>query len=301
VAKSQTSYATNASNNLVNQTQGFAGPGSQLYGGFQSSLGTAQGNQGNELSGAMGDISNLESLSTTGGYNPSQLSGLNSQTAGMTATGGYNPSQLNQIQGEYTNLAQTGGFTPQQAQQFVQQATEGTQTTYGALEQQAKQAEIATGGLGTGGALSQMARQLGQAQSQNTLNAEVDLNQLQTSNKLAGLGGESSLDTNVAGNRLAAQGQQLGLASNVAGNTLQGTEAAGQQLSQLYNTTTGQITQLGNQMLQSLGLDFNTQAEAIQALTALSKNPGLFQTALSDISSLGGAAAGAAGSLGVKV
>jgi len=274
VAKSQTSYATNASNNLINQAQGLTAP---IMNQFQSSLG-GQENQQAALFGDTIDVNNrLQTLSGTGGFSPGQEQTL--------STGGYDPSQLNQIEGGYTDLATTGGYTPQQAQQFVQQATEGTQATYGALEQQAKQAQTATGGLGTGGALSQMARQLSQAQGQNTLNAEVALNQSQTQNKLAGLGGESTIAGNVAGNKL--QG-----AETQAANRLQGTEAAGSQLNQLYNTTTGEISDLGSKILQTLGLNFSTQEGAIAALTNLSKNPGLFQTALNDISSLGGTAAG---------
>jgi len=277
-----TGNTANASKNLLNQAQGFAGPTSPLYTGFQSSLGNAQTNQGNEYSGATGNISNLQGLSATGGYNPTQLNQL-------SAAGGYDPTQLSQIEGGYTDLAQTGGYTPQQAQQFVQQATEGTQATYGALENQAKQNAVATGGLGTGGGLSQMARQLGQSQGQNTLNAEVALNQSQTGNKLAGLGGEANVAGQVAGNK-------LGLAGSVAGNTLQGTETAGNQLNQLYNTTTGQVTQLGNQMLQTLGLDFNTQEEAANTLAKISQNPSYFQQLMGMIG--GGISGAASGGLG---
>jgi hypothetical protein len=241
MANSSTGNAANASKNLLNQAQGFAGPGSSLYTGFQSSLGTATGNQANLLSGATNNISNLQNLSSTGGYDPNQLAQINSG---------------------YTDLATTGGYSPQQSQQFIQQATEGTQATYGALENQAKNNAVATGGLGTGGGLSQMARQLSQAQGQNTLNAEVALNQSQTSNKLAGLGGEASV------------------AGNVASNKLQGTEAAGSQLNQLYNTTTGQVTALGNQMLSTLGLDFQTQQQAANTLAKISQNPSMFQSIL---------------------
>lgn len=250
--------ASNASKNLLNQAQGLAGPGSPIMTGFQTSLGTAQGNQAGELSSAMSGIGNLQNIASTGGYDPTQLA---------STEGGYN------------TLATTGGYTPQQAQQFVQQATEGTQATYGALENQAKQASIATGGAGTGGGLSQMARQLSQAQGANTLNAEVALNQQQTGNKLAGLGGSAALQ------------------GNVASNTLQGTEAANNQLSQLYNTTTGQVTQLGNQVLSTLGLDFQTQDQAINALTSLSKNTPLWQSVVNSVVSAGGAAAGAYGAV----
>jgi hypothetical protein len=351
MANSATGNAANAAKNLLNQAQGFAGPTSSLYTGFQGSLGTAQGNQANELSGAMSGIQNLQGLSATGGFTPSQVNtlatggyspsqqntlssggyspaqqnilssgGFNPSQQNTLNTGGYDTDQLKQLNAGYSNLAQTGGFTPQQSQQFIQQATEGTGATYGALEQQAKQAGIATGGLGTAGGLSQMARQLGQVQGQNTLNAEVGLNQLQTSNKLAGLGGESSLAGQVAGNKLTGAEAQAGnilsgaqgQASNVlqgtenqagnilqgaetqAGNTLQGTEAANNQLSQLYNTTTGQVTQLGNQVLQTLGLDFETQEQAANILAKVSQNPSMFQSLLGMVGGGISAAAGAA-------
>jgi hypothetical protein len=257
MSNSSTGNAANASKNLINQAQGLAGPGSSLYTGFQNSLGTAQANQASELNSATSNISNLQALS---------------------ATGGYDPTQLSNIEGGYSDLATTGGYTPQQSSQFMQQATEGTGATYGALENQAKNASIATGGLGTGGGLSQMARQLSQAQGQNTLNAEVALNQSQTSNKLAGLGGEA----NVAG--------------NVASNTLQGTEAAGSQLNQLYNTTTNQVTQLGQQMLSTLGLDFQTQEQAANILAKISQNPSMFQSLMGMVG--GGISGAASGGLG---
>lgn len=293
MSNSATGNAANSAKTLLNQAQGFAGPTSSLYTGFQNSLGTAQGNAASELTGATSGINNLQNLSATGGYDPSQLTGLQNQTAGMTSTGGYDPNQLAQLNKGYSNLAQTGGFNPQQSQQFIQQATEGTGATYGALENQAKNNAVATGGLGTSGGLSQMARQLGQVQGQNTLNAETSLNQLETQNKLSGLGGESSLAGQVAGNRLSAQGQQLGLASNVAGNTLQGNETANSQLSSLFNTNTGQTTQLGNQMLQSLGLDFSSQEAAQNTLAKISNNPSMFQSLLGMIGS--GVSAAAAG------
>lgn len=217
--------SANASKNLLNQAQGFAGPGSTIMSGFQSSLGTAEGSQASELNSATNNISNLQNIAS-----------------------------------QYSPIATTGGYTPQQASQFVEQATEGTGATYGALEQQAKNNAVATGGLGTGGGLSQMARQLSQAQGTNTLNAEVALNQSQTQNKLAGLGGEAAA-----------------------------TEAAGSQLNQLYNTTTGQVTSLGNQVLQTLGLDFSTQEQAAGILQNLSTNPTLLQSVLGGVGAVAGA------------
>lgn len=272
MAKSQTNYATNAANNLMNQAVGMVQP---YTSGFQTSLVGASGLQSN-LAGRLSDT--LGNQMQYGGYNPKQLANLENETQSLYDTGGYDPNEVAGLRGSYSYLGQTGGFSPQDEQRFMRQATEGTTATYGALQNQAKQATIATGGLGTAGALSQMARQGSQAQGQNTLNAQVALNQLKTQNKLAGLGGETALAGQVAQGRQQGAAQQLGLEGNVA----QGALSATNIMNQMYNTTTGQVTQLGNQILQSLGLTFNTEAEAISALTNLSKNPGMFQTALSD-------------------
>lgn len=308
MAKGQTTAATNSSANLLNQAQGLAGPGSSIMSGFQNSLGGAQSTQGSEQSAAQAGIGNAQ---TTGGYDPSTLASLTSETAGNAQTGGYDPGQLSALQGQlgstasgYSSLASTGGFTPAQGQAYVRQATEGTTGTYGVLENQVQQNKAKTGGLGTGGEMSQMARQLGQAQATNTLNAENSLSQMKTANTLSGLSGEnatsgleSGLQSAVAGNKLAGTNQQLSL----AGSQAAGVTAANSQMSQLYNTTTNQVTALGQQVLSTLGLDFSTQEAATNSLTTLSKNPGLLQTVLGDISGLGGAAAGAAGDLGVGV
>lgn len=288
MAKSQTNYATNAANNLINQAQGLTAP---IQAGFQNALDTATGRQTDVFNASFGG---LQDALKTGGFDPTTLEGLRSELGGFSQTGGYDPGQLSQIMSGYSDLATTGGFTPEQSQAFMRQATEGTQATYGALEDQARRAQTATGGLGTGGALSQMARQLSQVQGRNTLDAEVALNERQTANKLAGLGGEAGVSSDVAAGRRAGAGMQLGLEGAVAGGKL----SANQMLNSLYNTQTGQVTDLGNQILKTLGLNFATQEGAINALTQLSKNPGFFQTMIGDIIGLSGAAAGVMGAMG---
>jgi len=96
------------------------------------------------------------------------------------------------------------------------------------------------------------------------------------------------LENSVAGNRVAGQGLQQNLEGSVANNSNQ----ANQLASQMFNTQTGEVSDLGNRLLQSMGLNYKTQDEAIAALTQLSKNPGLFQTALQDVIGLGGMFAG---------
>src|ERR1043165_9869899 len=170
---SSTGNAANAAKGLLNQAQGFAGPGSPIMTGFRNSLGTAQGRQSDLYSGATGNIQDLKNLASTGGYDPVQFNQTLSGYNDLATTGGYDPVQFNQTLSGYNDLATTGGYTPQQASQVLQRGTEGTQSTYGALQDQAKRASIATGGLGTTGGLSQMARQLAQTQGQNTLNAQL--------------------------------------------------------------------------------------------------------------------------------
>jgi hypothetical protein len=288
MAKAQTNYATNAANNLINQAQGLTAP---LMGQFQSSLGAATDRQGKTFDASFGA---LQDQMQSGGYDPAVLDYLRSSTKDFATTGGYDPESLKQMMGGYSDLATTGGFSPEQGQAFIRQATEGTEATYGALQDQARRAQVATGGQGTSGAISQMARQLSQTQGRNTLDAEVALNERQTANKLIGLGGESNLAGNVAAGKRAGGSMQLGLEGNVAGNKMDATRI----MSHLFDTTTGQISDLGNKLLQTLGLNFRTQAEAIQALTQLSKNPGKFQTIFGDLIAGAGAAGGILGGLG---
>jgi len=303
MAKSQTNYATNASNDLINQARGLTTP---LFNQFQNSLGTATQRQGQAWDASFGALN--QDLQT-GGYDPSVLSGLRDTAQGFVNTGGFDPTKLadaysgyDKAQAGYEDLATTGGYTPEQGQAFIRQATEGTESTYGSLADQAKRASIATGGQGTTGAISQMARQLSQAQGKNTLDAEVALNERQTANKLSGLGGETNvaggkaaLTSAVASGKRAAETIQQNLEGSVAGGKLQ----ASQMMNQLFNTTTGQVSDLGTKLLQTLGLDFSTQQGAINSLVQLSKNPGKFQTAFGDVLAAAGAAAGLAGGFGL--
>lgn len=270
---SATRYAGNIANTLATNAYSMVQPYTE---GFQKSLVGAAGFQGN-LGARLSDT--LGNQMQYGGYDPSQLANLRGETQNLYDTGGYDPNEVAGIRGGYSELAQTGGFSPQDEQRFLRQATEGTTATYGALQNQAKQSQIATGGLGTAGALSQMARQGSQVQGQNTLNAQVALNQLKTSNRLQGLGGQTNLAGQIAQGRQAGASQQLGLESGVQ----QGALSATNIMNQLYNTTTGQVTALGNQILASLGLTFNTAAEAGDILQKISSNPGIFQTAFADI------------------
>jgi hypothetical protein len=194
----------------------------------------------------------------------------------IASGGGYDPGQLASITGGYQSFADTGGFTPQQSTDYINAATSGVTGTYNTLMGQ-QQRQRAAQGLGAGGGEYQsLARDLTTAQDQADLNARANLAQQTNANKLAGLGGLTSVNQSRVSNELAAN----------------------QGLNQLYNTATNQVTAMGQQLLSALGLQFGTQQEAISFLTQLSKNPGLFQTIMGDIGSIGGAAAGVMGGIG---
>lgn len=171
-------------------------------------------------------------------------------------------NNYNTASGGYKDFAATGGFTPAEETNYLNRATSGVTNTGTALEQQAQLNRSKTGGAGTGGEVSQIARQLGQRQSDATNQAQMNLSQQKNQNKLAGLGGLNSV-------------------------------AGGQ--SQLFNTNTGEVSDMGHQVLQSLGLKYQTEAQANQLLAQLSNNPGTFDNILRTITAVKGGGGGGGG------
>lgn len=266
-------------------------------------------------------LNNLRSLtselSTTGGFDPVQVANIQNQFGkigvnlqdtynidkGFTGTSGaMDPAALAAITGGYQKFADTGGFTPDQSAAFMRQATSGVPAIYDVLAQQAQRNRAATGGLGTGGDIAQMARQMSQQQSQATTGAEVSLNEQINANKLAGLGGLTGVGENVAGQRLGAAGQmtgvenaatglgsaESGLASDIASgrrsgagletglesNVASNKAAATAGMAGLFNTSTGEVTQMGQQILDALGIDSSNQQLALRVLASLADAQG---------------------------
>jgi hypothetical protein len=211
----------------------------------------------------------------------------------MAPTGGYDPTQLAQTLGGYSNLATTGGYTPQLQQAYMNQATAGNPILAANLASAAQRNAAATGGNAQAG-IANIQQQLGEQQAQTTNAAQLGLQQQITANQLQGLGGLQSTEQQLAAARQGITGQQTGLESGVAS----GVQGANAGLSGMYGTQASQADQLSNQVLQGLGLQFGTESSAANIMQQLSKNPGLFQTALGDIAQIGGMAAGAATGLG---
>lgn len=252
----------------------------------------------------------LASMQPTGGVDPNQLSNIRGQysnvqneLSGYLPSGGYDPTQLAQTLGGYGAFADTGGFTPQQQQQYLNQATRGVATTAENLANAARRSAAATGSSPEA-AIAAIQGEAGAQQADATNAALVGLNQQINANKLAGLGGLGTVEGQLAaaragimGQQAGVTGQQAGLETGVAGlrqgvsglqqglegGVAQGVQAANRGIQGLYDTTTGQVTSLGNQVLAGLGLQYGTQAQGAQILQELSKNPGLFQTGFGDV------------------
>ena len=148
----------------------------------------------------------------------------------------------------YGNFAKTGGFSPSDETTFLNRATRGVAGTYDVLKSAADRRRAASGGLGTGGTDVALARHSAQDVASANTDAMASLKQQENQNKLSGLAG----------------------------------------ISHLFDTNTNTITQQGAQILQALGIRYNTQAEAAQIMQQLSKNPGL----LDNIQRIGGMVAG---------
>lgn len=251
---------------------------------------------------------------------------------GFTGTSGaMNPETLNAALKGYGTFAETGGYTPEQQQAFIRQSTSGLPATYDTLAKNLAISRSASGGQTPGGETAQLARQLGQQQATATTGAKTALDQMINANKLSGLAGETGLGENVAGQRLSATGllgsmgsaqgslagARGGLESTLAGlrqgaaglqtglesDVAKGSLAGASGLSGLYDTSTGQITQLGQQVLQTLGLNFSNQQDALAALVKLADAQGRgFMGVLTDLSNVaknfGEAASGFKGAFG---
>jgi hypothetical protein len=226
----------------------------------------------------------IETSQQTGGFDPEQLTKLRTQTNAFTDTGGYDPAAIAKITGGYQNFADTGGFTPDQEASFRRRATSGVPAIYDVLGAQAERQRSLTGGLGTGGQISQMARQMSQEQSKAATGAEVDLASQERTGKLAGLGGLQSVGNDVASGRRAGLGASIGLEQGVAS----GRNTANQQMSNLYNITTGEISDQGKQILAQYGLEDASAETQLKVLASLAGAPGALGNIAQGVGQVGG-------------
>jgi hypothetical protein len=280
-----------------------------------STLATTGGYNQDNLNGVR---SNMATQSKTGGFDPTQLSNLQGSAANFATSGAYDPGSYDKLKSTYGGFMDNGGYDATQKSNFLDQATSGIKDTYGSLSLQERLAQNKTGSSGGGGDLSQMARQLAQAQGSQTLAAQTSLDKAINDNKMAGAAGLNTVESGNAATKIAGLNSGIGLAENQAGNIINATKNAGDLetnvasgirsgqatqnqfegdvakgvqnanngLANLYNTQTGQVTDQGKQLLAALGLQFQTDAQAAQILAQISSNPGTFNTIMSGIGSV---------------
>lgn len=271
----------------------------QLPGLRQTAAGLA-GTGGFDSSRVNALRSGIDTAAQTGGFDPDILASYRQRFAGLGDTGGYSAEDRERI----TRLADTGGFSPEDEANFRNRASSGVASIYRTLQDEQARKQAASGGLGSGGAASQLARQATQRQAEAALNAEVELAQQKRAGQVAGIGftGDiaagrragtgmgTELETGVATGRRSALGlggelegqlasgirqgfgQQAGLEGSVAAGRLSGTQG----MASLFNTSTGEISETGRQILDRLGLSSLDQRTALSVLSGLAQTPGLF-------------------------
>lgn len=267
----------------------------------------------------------MEERTPTGGYDPGALQNIRNIGYDFTQTGGIDPNVAGRVKEGYTDFSLSGGFTPEDSANFRRRATSGVPAIYNVLADEAERRRTTTGGLGTGGGISQMARQVSQEQARASTNAEVELANLIRQGKLAGLGGLSEFGVNEAGLRQQGFGQLRGTESDVAGGTrnllgqragfegeiasgrragtgqaidLESQVAAGRRgatdvARQLFNSATGEVSDMGRQILAMYGLQDASSETQLRALTQLAGTPGI----LDNIQRIGGMVSGGLGAI----
>lgn len=158
---------------------------------------------------------------------------------------------LKSADSSFGSMAATGGFTPEQEGAYLNRATEAADASSEVLQNQSRLASAKTGQGDNGGAVARIARQLGQVKSTALNDAQVGLNTQKNSNKLAGASGQA----------------EVGRAKTSVGSV-----------------QAGMAGQSAQQQMAALGLQFNTEAEAQDALTKLSFNKGPWDNTMQAIS-----------------
>ena len=266
----------------------------------------------------------------TGGYNPQQLAQLQGDVESEVGTGGYTQDQIAALEGtggldlsqqanirqQYQNLATTGGISDETAAAIERQAASGVGSVYSTAAQNLRRSGAASG-TEVGGETAQMTRQVAQQEAQAITGAEAQIGQLRQAGMIAGTGGLAQFEQQTAGGirqsaadiaagRRAGVDVEAGVAGGVARGTLTATQAqqdldtgAAQQriqaaggLVNLYNSNPAYVTNLIGSLLQSQQVTGTLSAEDSQILYELSRNPGLAQTIIGDVTALGGAAGG---------
>lgn len=178
---------------------------------------------------------------------------------GFADTGGFGDDENTALQG-YKQFAQTGGLDPETAQKIRTRASLAPTGYYQSLQNQLQRNVGAQGGYSPGLAtgMARLGRHGAQAGAEATLNADIGIEDLIRSGKLAGLGGIESM----TGARRA--GQLAGIGG----------------IGDLYRSVPGESSALDANRLAAMGLDANTITALLSQQSQLATRPGLFENIL---------------------
>lgn len=198
----------------------------------------------------------------------------------------------------YQNFADTGGYSGQDIQNIRARADAPIKATYANAQNDLERHNRLAGGnlANYPAAKSKMERELSYSLGDQSLNTEASLAEAIRNGKLAGLAGETGIDTSKMNEGLAnSQGnlsaQNMESSRQLAG--LGGMNNTNQGMTSLYGATPGAANMYGNQMLQSSGQNIQVAQLQQQLMNAImqgtlgmSQVPGNFQQVMGNIGSV---------------
>lgn len=259
-------------------------------------------------------------LTLTGGYDPTKLDTLRTQSSNAATTGDYDPNQVDKLNTQfdaagsntgygregYQNFADTGGYDQSQENDFLENAVAPTRAMYSRSQDELNRRMALQGGYSPGFTTSQarVKREENSAIGSANLQGRVALNSSINSNKLAGLGGLATTQSDINSKKLQATTAEAALAGDVAGKKIAGTNqtiglessvAAGKQvgaeLLQRFNESgisslnQNDILQLQNR-LQSGNV---SQADSQLLVQLAAQKKSLYDNIMQGVSAVGGA------------
>ncbi len=171
---------------------------------------------------------------------------------------GIGKSILPSVVSGYGDIASTGGISPEQISAIQSRASGAASGAYDTAASDYRRQLAGTGGYGlSGSGIDTLARKGSQAAAGTAVDTSASLAGLQSSNRLAAIGG----------------------------------------LANVYGLTESEALQTVNQILQNYQATGQLNNQDLSILTNLANQPGIFDKILGTVGTIGGAAAGVLGSL----
>jgi len=240
---------------------GGGGGGDPRFGDVEGSYRNFMGGGGVDTGAFNRFQGNLQEIGASGGWSPERIASMDENIRGykdIARTGGVDAEGQARMRGSgvFDEFAKTGGYSDLDRANIRSRATSGIPSMYGRMRDEAARASAVQGGYGPGrtAMAARMGRDQASAIADASLNAELGimdkvnagrqwggsniassegaLQQLLSSNRLAGLGGASSTEANmlnsIAQNRIGASsaggGNEIGMQGLIQKGKMFGTQ-----------------------------------------------------------------------------